>query len=309
MMNAKKAPVKVSNVMKLMNFFLYSVFALQILVIVILSSISYNWKDQNRSKKYTSSSDAETITVNFGTWVVQLLTYWVAYSHMIPISLYVMIEIMKLLLARLINADEELRDKETKAYSDVRNSDLIEELGQVQFVFSDKTGTLTQNKMEFKKFSVGGLIYPDDADLSWTGKPESERTYADYMKNDDGHGEKVKEFFKFMSLCHKVVAEKNKETGEYKYQSPSPDEEALVKASAKNQIVLTQITKETYTINILGEEEVYKILYEFPFNSTRKRQSIVMQDPDGQHWILTKGADSIMAPRVEWEDQMENVVD
>jgi len=48
---------------------------------------------------------------------------------MIPISLYVMIEIMKLLLARLINADEELRDKETKAYSDVRNSDLIEELG------------------------------------------------------------------------------------------------------------------------------------------------------------------------------------
>jgi phospholipid-transporting ATPase len=37
-----------------------------------------------------------------------------------------------------------------------RNSDLIEELGQVEFVFSDKTGTLTQNKMEFKKISVGG---------------------------------------------------------------------------------------------------------------------------------------------------------
>lgn len=174
MMNAKKAPVKVSNVMKLMNMFLYTVFALQIFLIIILSTISYTWKDQNREKKYTSSSDAEKITVNFGTWLIQLLTYWVAYSHMIPISLYVMIEIMKLLLARLINADEELRDKETKAYSDVRNSDLIEELGQVQFVFSDKTGTLTQNKMEFKKFSVGGLIYPEGAELSWSGKPESE---------------------------------------------------------------------------------------------------------------------------------------
>jgi phospholipid-transporting ATPase len=62
---------------------------------------------------------------------------------MIPISLYVMIEVLKLFLGKLISSDEEMRDKKTKAYSDVRNSDLIEELGQVQFVFSDKTGTLT----------------------------------------------------------------------------------------------------------------------------------------------------------------------
>jgi P-type E1-E2 ATPase len=42
-------------------------------------------------------------------------------------------------------------DKETYSYSMSRNSDLIEELGQVEMVFSDKTGTLTQNKMIFKK--------------------------------------------------------------------------------------------------------------------------------------------------------------
>ena len=46
-----------------------------------------------------------------------------------------------------------------------RNSDLIEELGQVEFVFSDKTGTLSQNKMEFKKIQV--------ADKVW-GNPEPE---------------------------------------------------------------------------------------------------------------------------------------
>lgn len=62
---------------------------------------------------------------------------------MIPISLYVMIEVLKLFLGKLISNDEELRDIETKQYSEVRNSDLIEELGQVQFIFSDKTGTLT----------------------------------------------------------------------------------------------------------------------------------------------------------------------
>lgn len=54
-----------------------------------------------------------------------------------------MIEVLKLFLGKLISNDEELRDIETKQYSEVRNSDLIEELGQVQFIFSDKTGTLT----------------------------------------------------------------------------------------------------------------------------------------------------------------------
>ena len=48
---------------------------------------------------------------------------------------------------------------ETENFSRCRNSDLIEELGQIEFIFSDKTGTLTQNKMIFKKFSVNGKIY------------------------------------------------------------------------------------------------------------------------------------------------------
>jgi len=72
---------------------------------------------------------------------------------------------------------------------------------------------------------------------------------------------------------------------------------------------LTQITKETYTVDVLGDEETYKILFEFPFNSTRKRQSIVMCDPEGDYWIMTKGADSIMAPRITWKEEMGTVVD
>ena len=150
MMNAKKAPIKVSNLMRLMNFFLYTVFALQLCMIIVLSSISVAWKRSNLSKDYTFESDVDSPNTNagwyIGTWIVQLLTFWVAYSHMIPISLYVMIEVMKLVQGTLIKGDEDLRDwTGNKEYSDVRNSDLIEELGQVQFIFSDKTGTLTQN--------------------------------------------------------------------------------------------------------------------------------------------------------------------
>jgi phospholipid-transporting ATPase len=102
-------------------------------------------------------------------WLIQLLTYWVAYSHMIPISLYVIIEVLKLGQAKLINNDVKMFFPEDMKYALCRNSDLIEELGQVEFVFSDKTGTLTQNKMEFKKAYVStkvlGTPTEDDPEL------------------------------------------------------------------------------------------------------------------------------------------------
>ena len=59
----------------------------------------------------------------------------------------------------MINGDIKMWCREDGNFSLCRNSDLIEELGQLEFVFSDKTGTLTQNKMEFKKVSINGQIY------------------------------------------------------------------------------------------------------------------------------------------------------
>lgn len=62
---------------------------------------------------------------------------------MIPISLYVLIEMAKLCLAKIINNDVKMFFAEDMNWAMSRNSDLIEALGQVEFVFSDKTGTLT----------------------------------------------------------------------------------------------------------------------------------------------------------------------
>ena len=100
---------------------------------------------------------------------------------MIPISLYVVIEILKLGQASFINKDIQMFDIETQTYSQSRNSDLIEELGQVEMVFSDKTGTLTQNKMIFKKCQINGVKYgelkPNEVSALSNNMSSSETTW------------------------------------------------------------------------------------------------------------------------------------
>jgi phospholipid-transporting ATPase len=57
---------------------------------------------------------------------------------------------------------------ELDKWANVRSSDLVEELGQVEFIFSDKTGTLTKNEMEFKKCSINFEVYGNSEDESVT---------------------------------------------------------------------------------------------------------------------------------------------
>lgn len=85
----------------------------------------------------------------------------VAYSQIIPISLYVALEIVKLMHAYLIAHDPELFYHPANKPPTVKNSDLIEELGQVEMIFSDKTGTLTRNVMKFKKCIINHVVYGD----------------------------------------------------------------------------------------------------------------------------------------------------
>jgi len=88
----------------------------------------------------------------------------VAYSHLIPISLYVALEVFKLVQGYLIKWDEEMYYRPLDKRANVRTSDLVEEIGQVEIIFSDKTGTLTMNEMEFKKCSVNLHIFGSNGD-------------------------------------------------------------------------------------------------------------------------------------------------
>lgn len=80
--------------MRMMNKLLYSVFAFQFLIICLFATLSLFWVQDNKNEQLYLDITGE---VDFGSWVTRFFTYQVAYSHMIPISLYVIIEMLKLI--------------------------------------------------------------------------------------------------------------------------------------------------------------------------------------------------------------------
>ena len=82
--------------------------------------------------------------------------------NFVPISLIVTLEMVKFIQAYFINVDVDIYDEKRGIDTKVQSSNLNEELGMVHNIFSDKTGTLTQNIMEFKRFSAGNISYGCD---------------------------------------------------------------------------------------------------------------------------------------------------
>jgi phospholipid-translocating ATPase len=83
----------------------------------------------------------------------------IAFQNMVPISLYISIEIVKTIQAYFISQDVEMYYEPYDTPCVPKTWNISDDLGQIEYVFSDKTGTLTQNIMEFQKCSINGVIY------------------------------------------------------------------------------------------------------------------------------------------------------
>ncbi|XP_061409847.1 phospholipid-transporting ATPase ID-like isoform X1 [Lethenteron reissneri] len=246
------------------------------------------------------------------------LTFWsyiIILNTVVPISLYVSVEVIRLGHSYFINWDRKMYYGKRDTPAEVRTTTLNEELGQIEYIFSDKTGTLTQNIMTFNKCSINGRVYGGAYDVSGHKVEINERSVpVDFSRNlladrrflfyDQTMLEAIRlgewgvhEFFRLLALCHTVMPEEKTE-GELAYQAQSPDEGALVTAARNFGFVFRSRTPETITLHELGEPRTYQLLAILDFNNFRKRMSVIVRNAEGRLKLYCKGADSVIFERL-----------
>lgn len=158
----------------------------------------------------------------------------------------------------------------------VRDLRAVETLGCASVICSDKTGTLTENKMTVK------ALYTADQMISVTGdgyEATGEFLYSQKKNNQvDGI---VNQMLLYGALCNNAKLQMKK--GQYLVNG-DPTDGALLIASRKKGISLPH-TKD------------FKLIKELPFDSIRKRMSVIVEDEYGERFLITKGAPDIVIPR------------
>lgn len=309
MRNATATPIKRTQVERMVNNQVLMLVSILIILSVISSvgdlivratareKLAYlYYTDNNRAKQFFSD----------------IFTYWVLYSNLVPISLFVTIEIVKYYHAFLINSDLDIYYEKTDTPAVCRTSSLVEELGQIEYIFSDKTGTLTCNMMEFKQCSIGGIQYADEVpeDKRVVNRDGVEIGIHDFnrlRKNLKTHQSRtaIHHFLALLSTCHTVIPERRDEKpGEIKYQAASPDEGALVEGAVLLGYQFTARRPRSVTITVDGQDLEYELLAVCEFNSTRKRMSTIFRCPDGKIRCYCKGADTVILERLGKDNPM-----
>ncbi|KAL7606801.1 hypothetical protein Lser_V15G14794 [Lactuca serriola] len=332
MMNTMNVPSKRSTLEKKLDKVIATLFGV-LLTLCIIGAIGSALFVDVRYYYLQLQVNVESEQFNPGNrlvvFVLSIFTLITLYSPIIPISLYVSVEMIKFIQStKFINNDLHMYHVETNTPALARTSNLNEELGQVEYVFSDKTGTLTRNLMEFFKCSVGGETYgsgvseiemgvarQNAADIEEVQRPSSATRDKGFNFDDarlmsgawrnEPNAEMCREFFRCLAICHTVLPEGEETPDKLKYQAASPDEAALVTA-AKNfgfffyRRTPTMVYVRESNVEKMGnvQDVSYEILNVLEFNSTRKRQSVVCRYKNGRLVLYCKGADTVIYERL-----------
>lgn len=269
-------------------------------------------------------------------WYVKIMRFLVLFSTIVPISLRVNLDMGKSVYSRFIQRDPGI------AGAVVRTSTIPEELGRIEYLLSDKTGTLTQNEMEMKKIHVGTVSYaneamdevasyikqgfsvPTDANRSFVLVTPSSvaSTTITATRTRREIGFRVRDVVLALALCHNVTPTIEEIDGQnvLSYQASSPDEIAIVKWTEAVGLRLVHRDRKGMLLQSVdtGRSVVrVRILEVFPFTSEGKRMGIIVQFLDGSEtsnesdleageiWFYQKGADTVMTSIVAANDWLD----
>uniref|UniRef100_A0A4W3KAG2 Phospholipid-transporting ATPase n=1 Tax=Callorhinchus milii TaxID=7868 RepID=A0A4W3KAG2_CALMI len=311
MQNSGLPTFKRTSIDRLMNVLVLWIFGFLAIMCTFLAfgnafwqhNIGYYFQTFLPWQSYISNSSFSGFLV-FWSYVIILNT-------VVPISLYVSVEIIRLGNSFYIDWDRKMYYPKKDFPAKARTTTLNEELGQIKYIFSDKTGTLTQNIMAFNKCTINGVLYGNcvlwnkgDQDFSFNPMADSNFVFYDKSLVEAVNTKKheVHEFFRLLSLCNTVMPDE-KQQGKLVYQAQSPDEGALVTAARNFGFVLKSRTPETITIIEMGKPTVYKMLAILDFDNIRKRMSVIVRSPAGKLHLYCKGADTVLFAKLSPSSQ------
>eukprot|EP00074_Homo_sapiens_P071697 XP_011526011.1 phospholipid-transporting ATPase IK isoform X4 [Homo sapiens] len=317
MKNCGKIHLKRTKLDLLMNKLVVVIFISVVLVCLVLAfGFGFSVKEFKDHHYYLSGVHGSSVAAEsfFVFW-----SFLILLSVTIPMSMFILSEFIYLGNSVFIDWDVQMYYKPQDVPAKARSTSLNDHLGQVEYIFSDKTGTLTQNILTFNKCCISGRVYGPDSEATTRPKenPYLWNKFADgkllfhnaallHLVRTNGD-EAVREFWRLLAICHTVMVRESprERPDQLLYQAASPDEGALVTAARNFGYVFLSRTQDTVTIMELGEERVYQVLAIMDFNSTRKRMSVLVRKPEGAICLYTKGADTVIFERLHRRGAME----